>query len=144
MKKLMMIFLSLCLLVLAGCGKNFGKADPMDRSITFYYPAMDETSYDSPSGALYQETRELELQSNEIGEILKLYLQGPLNQQAKSPFPAEMELLDMSMEQGTLTLYVTNHWLELSLLEEHIAEACLVKTMTQLPNVEQICLRTAL
>lgn len=144
MKKQMMIFLSLCLLVLTGCSTIFEKDDPMDRSITFYYAAADETSYSSDSGALHQETRELETQSSEVGEILKLYLHGPLNQHAKLPFPAEMELLEMSIEQGTLTLYVTNHWLELSLLEEHIAEACLVKTMTQLPEVEQICLRTEL
>ena len=144
MKKYLLWILPLWMLVLAGCHSAPWGKEPVMQPVTFYYTAADETGYAAETGALYEETRDLGAKSFDLRSVMDLYLRGPEDQSARSPFPAQMELLDLELYQGVLTLSVTDHWQEQTPLEKHVAEACLVLTMTQFPDVEQLCIRTEL
>ena len=144
MKKWFLWVLPLFILVLSSCSSIPWGSDSYLNPVTFYYGASEKTSYSSETGALFEEVRDLGPKSYDLGEITTLYLNGPLDQSAYSPFPEQLQLLNSTLDQGVLTLYVTDHWLELTMLEEHLAEACLVMTMTQFDEVEQLCIRTEL
>ena len=144
MRKWLVLFVPLVLLVLSACSVgDWGEGDYV-RPVTFYYGATDQTSYSSETGALYAEVRDIQLASFDLEEIAALYLRGPADPDAASPFPVLMQLLDTDLDQGVFTLYVTDHWLEMTQMQEHFAEACLTMTMTQFQEVEQICIRTEL
>jgi len=143
-KKWFVLSLLLALLVLSACSAGIRGEDAYVHPVTFYYGASDQTSYSSETGALYAEVRDIHLGSYDLEEIVALYLQGPVDPDAILPFPALMQLLDTDLDQGVFTLYVTDHWLEMTRLQEHFAEACITMTMTQFQEVEQICIRTEL
>lgn len=144
MKKWLVWVLPLFIFVLSACSAVPWGSDTYLRPVTFYYGASEEISYSSETGALYKEVRDLGSKSYDLETVAASYLNGPLDQSAYSPFPEQLQLLDAALEQGVLTLYVTDHWLEMTMLEEHLAEACLVMTMTQFDEVEQLCIRTEL
>ena len=79
-----------------------------------------------------------------VPELVEWYLQGPVGSGARLPVPEEMELREATLKNGVLYLHVSDHWLNMTALEERIAEACLVLTMTQFENVDQLCIRTDL
>lgn len=144
MKKWLFRLLPLCMLVLTACSSVPWGKEPYMHPVTFYYMAAEGTTYASETGALYPEVRDLGLKTYDLRAITDLYLEGPEDPHARSLFPTQMELLDLELDQGVLSLYVTDHWLGLTVLEKHMAEACLVMTMTQFSEVEQLCIRTEL
>lgn len=142
MKRLLLTGLLLLLVVLTACS-TAEQNDVYTNPIDFYY-LTESPSYQSKLGALCVETRELGTGSHTLEELVEWYLQGPIGQSAALPVPQNLELQEVSLKNGVLYLFVSDHWLGMTMLEEHLAEACLALTMTQLADVDQICIRTDL
>lgn len=119
---------------------------PWDRSaeqiqtVTFYYPAAGADTYGA--GALYPEQRSLPAKELTADSLLRRYWTGPHSSRATQLLPSQLELLSWQLDDGLLTLEVSDHWLDLSQLEARLAGAGLVMTMSQLPDVDRLCIRT--
>lgn len=122
MKKLMCMFLAL--LFLCGCSRN--KAN-IQTPVNFYYPNAD-VSYNSPDAVLSAEVREGAGYTNDLVQLLNLYLAGPLSDEFKSPFPAGTAAMRAFLADTTLTVELSTEFAELKGLDLTIACACLTKT----------------
>ena len=132
--------LLLLVLLLAGCARL--RSEPNGLSMDFYYQAAD-AEFDSPTGALGVEVRTFEgTQWPTFDEILNIYFQGPRESGLLSPFPAELECLSTSLDDGVLTVILSDAFSSLTGINHSIASACLTNTLTQFQNVTGVCLET--
>ena len=132
MKKQFCIFLTLLLVLsLWGCGKS-----AKENTVPFYYPRQTPV-FNAKNGVIASENREIG-DSGDLSEILTLYLAGPLDNALVSPFPSQNRLLEVSLENGTLTVLLSQHFSTLDGTKMTIACACLAKTCLELTDAQQV------
>ena len=134
----------LCLVVAAcGKGQSVNEAD-MQQPVRFYYcQTGDETTYSSPSGALGWELRDLGQDRMTVGEIVKLYLKGPKAAELRTPFPKGLQVRESVLQNGVLTLVLSEEIDGVTGIERSLAAACLVHTLTQFSDIEAVQLECA-
>lgn len=128
MKKLIIILCVLsCFLGLAACVQKL--PDP-EKTYLVYYLSNSETKV---------ETHEYELQSETVEEQVKemlLVLQAnPVSLKFKAPLAMGFLLTDYKVEAGKVTLNVNEDYNNLTLTQEVLVRAAIVKTLTQLPGI---------
>ena len=132
----------LLLLVLLFAGCSLFRSEPEGLSMDLYFLAAD-AEFDSPTGALGVETRTFEwTQWPTFDEILNVYFKGPQEDGLLSPFPAGLECLSTSLDDGVLTVILSDAFSTLTGINQSIASACLTNTLTQFQNVTGVCLET--
>ena len=141
MKRLLLPILCIALL-LSSC------AFPIERNtafyiqpVDFYYCAADHT-YGTETGTLRWETRELGEDSWSFSEILSLYFEGPISTDLRSPFPADVAVKNITVQDGTMSLLLNDAFTKLSGVELTLATACLVQTLTAFDTIDQVVLMT--
>lgn len=134
-----MILLLAAILLLSGCGADEGfLLSPNTAQVSFYYLAEETASYRSGEGPLVFESRVLTAEQLEPRAFLELYFAGPLETGARLPFFSQMQIKDLVLEDGVLSLMLSYDWNNMSQLERKMAEICLLRTVIQLPDVKQL------
>lgn len=138
MKKRVLALILPLFLLLSACQLPWQRQEEAVRTMDFYYLAAQSGSYGSSNSALAAEPWVLEEEADTPERILQAYLQGPRQQGTASPFPAGLTAAVLSLDRGLLTVEVSEAWSQLTGTELELARACLVLTMTQLSQVEQV------
>ncbi len=143
MKRALWVILALAVL-LTGCSLFVGMETP--QTMEFYYcqPQNQNTQsldYGSITGTLATEDYVPKTDAS-MEQIVADYLDGPRTEDLWAPYPAGLQVVSCSLEQGILTLIFNETWNQCTGLQKTMAQACLVSTMTQLPQVNQLRLAT--
>lgn len=129
-------FWAVCLLlaVLTGCTAK----EPSSgiRLVDMYYcRAESDGSFGAP------QAENVNLGSSDISadELLKRYFDGPVSQELIFPFPDGLTCAS-SLENGVLTLKLSEPYARCTEQEQILMDACLCLTLSQLDAVDSICL----
>lgn len=129
-KRFLSILLTLTLLpALAGCGAQ-------DAPVLFYY-LRDKFVYGAEDGVIAAEEREIDT-DRDLNYLLRLYLEGPLSDSFTSPFPRGLYLLSSQLENGTLTVILSEEFGHLNEMDLTLAAGCLASTCFSLTNAQQV------
>ena len=91
MKKAISLFLILCILFSAiGCSKK----DEIKSPVNFYY-CTDPVNYNSTTGVISAEIRD-KSEYSDLLSLLNLYIQGPVTDEFRSPFPAGVQIININ------------------------------------------------
>lgn len=133
MKKwISMLLLLSVLLLMSACGSPSLK-DPGN----FYYKRYEQ-SYGAADSVIRAEQRELKDIRHDIGAVLELYFQGPLDRDLASPFPQNTTVVKWTFVDNTLLLTLSGEFAELSGIDLTIACSCIAKTVMELTPVQRI------
>lgn len=133
MKRVIALLMAGLLFLCSGCA---GQHESGKVKLDFYY----RVSSDTPSGsALTTETRYLE--SDSIPAVIEALLKGPIKESGTMrTFPENVRLRSYAMNEGILTLDLSEAFGTLSGYDLMLAQYCIVLTMSQLENVTGISL----
>ena len=125
-KKLTII---LCIMscLLSACGAEKKDAENM---YSIYYLSNSETKVETHEYTLQSETLEEQVQ-----EMLLVLQTNPTSLQYKAPLSMGFALLDSKTQAGKVTLNVDQNYTKLSLTQEVLVRAAIVKTLTQLNGI---------
>ncbi len=141
MKRLTLSILILSLLI-SGCA--FG-GDGLKEPVTFYYLRDHSTpeGYDAffTEGAIGSENREAAGHRQDLTYLLKLYLQGPLDSDLKSPFPVASKITDIQQKDRTLTVTMNAVPSRYNDMDLTISCACLARTCMGLVDVDTVTIQ---
>ena len=90
------------------------------------------------SRALDGEYKALPEGSEPVAGLLSLLLAGPEREDLVSPFPRGVTLHSWQLEEGRVTLDLSEGYGGLAGAELTLADGCLVLTLCQLPEVEEV------
>lgn len=140
MRRIEMTLLAVVLLIfLVGCESNEPAHD--GNSVLFYYIAAD-AEYGSSEGVLSSEVHLFENEMPSYIEFFNVYFEQPFTESLKSPFPQGLKCLESSLDEGVLTLILSEEYQSLVGVERSIADACITKTVAQFPSVTKVCIET--
>lgn len=129
MKRLMCLILSLLLFAFSGCQRQD------DPSVCFYY-LRSEYVYGVEDGVIASETRDIAMQ--DIGYLLELYLKGPQNETLVSPFPRNTRLISTHMQEGVLSLELSEEFTTLEDMDLTLAAGCIASTCFSLTDAQSV------
>ena len=130
MKKRISLFLILLLVFsLWSCRK--------EETIQFYYPRA-EIQYGFDNGLIVAEDRNIEGADRSLEFLLKLYLEGPISQELRSPFPKGTALEDLSRDENIIILTLSDPFAELENMDYMIACACVSSTCFSLTDAYSV------
>jgi hypothetical protein len=138
MKRLFSLLLILSF-ILSGC--SLGR-EPFIEPVTFYYlkDHSGKENYDAffVEGAIGSEIRESSGHRYDLNYLAALYLQGPTDQQLRSPFPAGSKVLDIQLDDGILHITMNTISSRFNDMDLTIGCACLSRTFMELTQVETV------
>lgn len=135
MKRLLVILLSLACLMFSGCGEGQYVAD--GTPVMFYYESKGVDRLEA-STAMEPETRYYS--GFALRELLELYFRGPTTDTLRSPFPSGTKVLDISTEDGELTLIMSGEYFTLMGVELSVANCCLANTVCAYTGMDSVVL----
>ncbi len=128
MKKLIILLCILsCLLSITACGEE---AADKKNVYSIYYLSNSETRVETHEYELQSETLE-----EQVKEMLLVLQTNPNKLQYKAPLAMGFQLSDYKVESGKVTLNVNQEYKNLSVTQEVLVRAAIVKTLTQLPGI---------
>lgn len=139
-RRYVMLFLLGVVLVLicSGCSKTKEKTIP----VTFYY-RNSGVDYGTPDGIIGSETRVFNDDLPTYSTFLNLYFEEHIqNELLVSPFPEGLTCINTYLDDGVLTVVLSDEFGQLVGVERSIATACITKTLTQFEPVTGVCLET--
>lgn len=123
----LVLLFSLCL-SLPACHQQQEK---IQVPVTFYYPRT-ESNFGTADSLISPVTAEgINHIDDPIG-LLNLYLQGPSNDNCRSPFPTNTQVVSMEQVNGIIRITLSPNFATLTGLELTIACACLTLTVLDL------------
>lgn len=122
------------MLLLSGCAL-FG--NDIKEPATFYYP-RNAVVYGTGDGVITTEIREASGHRGDMPYLLALYLQGPLDEGLRSPFPAGCTLVDVRASGKKLIVTLDASFAQLEDLDLSIAGVCFAKTCIGLAEVDTV------
>lgn len=130
MKRIIALLLAGLLLLCSGCS---GLYESGKIKMEFYYRVFS----DPPSGsALASESKYVDSQA--VPVIMEALLEGPYKSGMMRTFPENVRLRSYAMNEGILTLDLSEAFGTLSGYDLMLAQYCIVLTMTQLEDVDGI------
>lgn len=128
MKKLVSI---ICIIVsilgLTACSEQ--PKDP-EKLYQVYYLSNSETKVEMHEYELQSETQE-----EQVKEMLLVLKSNPTNLKFKAPLAMGFQLLDYSVKDGKVQLNVSAEYKNLTVTQETLVRAAVVKSLTQLPGI---------
>ena len=144
MRKTILLLLLAAAVLLSGFGCAAATDEPGENELLFYY--LDDfqgtDTYGSTDGALGTERRAFPEGIPDYIDLLNLYFRGPESPNLSSPFPAELQCLETSLDESVLTVILSDAYDDLKGIDRTIAAGCLVKTLCQMEGITGICLET--
>ena len=134
MRRVFSAFLLLLILAgLTGCGNT------RESSYEFFYLRTPETyDYGTEQAVVASEDRSFPSPIQDTEYLLRLYLDGPVSETLRSPFPQGTRLLTLQHSSHTLTIRLSEEYAQLSGIRLSMAAACLAKTCFQLTDAENL------
>ncbi len=129
MKRVLALLLAGLLFLCSGCSMNQSAKIKLD----FYYRVSDDT----PSGSALT-SEEKYLDSDSIPAVMEALLEGPFRSGMKRTFPENAHLRSYAINEGILTLDLSEAFGTLSGYDLMLAQYCIVLTMSQFDNVDGI------
>jgi germination protein M len=117
---------------LSGCGRE---KEPVEGAINVYYVNSEETGIVSNSYVLKAAPGETQVAIAELTEVLKTM---PDHLQYEAPISGNVNLISYSLTDKLLTLNFSSSYLELGRTLEILDRAAIVRTYTQLDNVDYV------
>ena len=107
--------------------------------VTFYYP-RSEYRYGSQDGVIGSEQRDVGGRKNDLGYMLALYLEGPMDQNLIAPFPGKSltRILTLKQAGNSLVILLSDLGDSMTDGEFSLACACLTKTCLEMTNVQAV------
>lgn len=137
MKKFsIMIFVLLLLCTSWGCATKQTSAN----SIIFYY-TRNNVEFGTDSGIIIPVTRDIKQSNLSYQQQLEIYLNGPINYESISPFPAGTTLEDFQLDNNKVQLTFSPHLSTLTGTDLMIACACMTQTVTQMTGIDTVQIR---
>lgn len=134
MKKILCITLSLILLLsLCGCLSQ----EALQAPVEFFY-LRTSFAYGTNDGVITSELRESAGHMNDLRYMLLLYLQGPLDTNLSSPFPAGCRIIDIEESGDELTITLNANFTALQDMDLSLACVCLARTCMSLTDVQTV------
>lgn len=135
MKRPLLILLVLSLaLGCAGCKVFSGVKQ---ENVVFYYEQA-VYQYGRPDAVVSGEVRDITGHRGDMPYLLSLYMMGPLSDTLRSPFPAGMQVLDVSVRMDLIRITVSEELNTLTDSRRSLALACLATTGLELSGQESI------
>lgn len=140
-KKTMVILGSLLALILLIC-LGVPQKD-LSGTVTFYY-ARKDFAYGTPDGAIGSELREVRGHEHDLNYLLALYLEGPLDENLRSPLPGKSRVRILDLETVGDALHITLSDLSNAMTDSEftMASACLTKTCLEILNVQAVLIES--
>lgn len=136
MKRATCLFLTVLLLfAFSGCEQ--------ESEIQFFYPRT-EVQYGIPNGVIASEFRSIDNDGMDLSYLLKLYLEGPISQTLRSPFPKRTALEALSFTDGHIVIVLSEHFAALENLDRLIACASIASTCFSLTDADTVTIHTLL
>lgn len=120
----------LSILFFSSCGQ---KEDSDAIVYPVYYVSNSETKVEMHNQVMQTETEEEQLQ-----ELIKCLATVPDKLEYKAPLSMGFQLLDISVNEGMVQLDVDASYLNMTPTTEVLVRAAIVRTLTQLPNVNYV------
>ena len=138
MKRFISLILA-AMLLMSGCSSALSNInDPVE----FYYlRAHDKTDRQKDyfaEGAFASEPREASGRRHDLYYLISMYLQGPLDANLRSPFPAGSAVIKVQQEGNTLSVYLNAAFAKLENMDMTLACGCLSQTCMALSDAEYI------
>ena len=114
--------LALCV----GCAQS-----PEETGLALYFPVSGEDSGPALAAQPYQGEAEVE-------SLLQALLEGPEEEKLYSPFPEDTGLRSCTLEEGHLTVDLTEGYGGLTGVALTLADYCITLTVCQLPQVDSV------
>ena len=121
-RAILRILLVCSFLLLAACSND--PIDPETWNLSCYYLQSDR-SFGRNEGVLGSEVRSLSQPLEDWEELLNGYLAGPSQGDLVSPFPDGLQCVETSLDDGVLTMVLSEPWEQLGGMSETLATACL-------------------
>lgn len=133
MKKGFILLGMLCLLlVVTGCKKE----EPQENTMSVYYVNHSETKLEKHEYSL--QATETEAQLEELFTALSTV---SLKQEYKAPLMYGFSIIDYELNDEKLMLHMDDKYKDLSVIQEVLVRAAIVRTLTQLPEVSFVAIR---
>lgn len=121
---------AVCLLLMTACGQE----EPQGENVyQIYYVSSSETKVEMHAhevqGTMYEERLE---------ELLGILAQNPDKLEYKAPLSYGFEIKSISLEEGRMLIDMDASYKELPVITEILVRAAIVRTLTQLPEVDYI------
>ena len=134
MKRVICLLLTLLLLCcLYGCDQ--------EAEIHFFYSRI-EVQYGISDGVIASEPRSIETDGRDLSYLLKLYLEGPISQELRSPFPRGTSLEALIQEDSIIVITLTEPFDELQNMDYMIACTCIASTCFGLTEADTVTIKT--
>ena len=115
---------------------------PEDEHTLFYYLRSEETIlYGEPDGLIAPLSREL-TGSGQLDTTLQLYMEGPNEENFRSPFPKGTYLLSTIQRDDMLVVVLSREFSTLSGIHLTLAGACLTATCHDLTGLTRVQVRS--
>ena len=134
------ILAALLLALLCGCAPA-RPAVVYQNPIDFYYCDLED-AHGGALGALAKQTVDLVDPEITVEEILTRYLAGPDDPALAAPFPNGLTCESVTLSDGVLCVRFGETYAELSGIRLSLTNACLTKTLLQIPFVESVQIET--
>lgn len=132
MKELICLILAAALLFILSSCYLTGAND----SIYFYY-LRSQFTHGASDSVIVAEVRELS-GNYEITDLIRQYLNGPLDSTLKTPFPADTSLITFENEAGTVSITLSDQIGALTGVSLSLACTCLAKTVMELTDSKTV------
>ena len=132
-KSIAIILIFLLILGMIGCSEK--------ETIHFYY-LRTEVQYDVSQGVITAEEREIEGANRSLEYMLKLYLEGPVSQSLRSPFPKGTALTHLAQTGNSLVVTLSPPFGMLENMDYVIACACVASTCFALTDAQSVTIAT--
>lgn len=131
--KYAVLLLSVLCIIFCGCRAD----NHRNTTIKFHYIEAS-APYNSISNSIVTESKNIDIQSLQIEEILKLYLSGPKSEKYASPFPPNTELVYVSVSENTAQIIFNSEFAQLTGSDLMVACACVCLTMQEISNYHSV------
>ncbi len=123
MKRIIIAFLALMLLVLCGCANQ---SETIQQPVNFYYH-NNLSSSENFDRIIVAEVREGAQYSNE--ELIVQYLRGPNNDELVNPFPHDISLISLTVDAKRVVITLSDTFSQLNGIDMTLACSCLGATL---------------
>ena len=134
-----MFYIILALLVVCHCA-GCSDQTQSENAITFYY-TRNNMAFNSDSPIIIPVDREINQPRNNYQQLLELYLNGPINYESISPFPAGTILEDFQLDSNKVQLTFSPHLAILNGTDLMIACACMTRTVSEMTGIDTVQIR---
>lgn len=132
-KKFWLFGLLMCLFLLAGC-KAQEEDDPNKMSV--YYVSNSETKIEAHDYSLQATEAE-----KQVEELLTVLGTAPIKKEYKPPLTFGFQVVEYRLTDGKLLLNMEENYRKMSVTQEVLVRAAIVRTLTQLPEVSFVAFR---